>query len=69
MQSISFLVHTISAKSTLTNFTFWKENATYMISQPVFNAFPILDSVPGLVWSFVKAVVLILIGLWILDRL
>jgi hypothetical protein len=57
-----------SATSAWTNFTLWKSNATYLVVHPVFNALPFLDVVPGIVWSFLKALVLLLFGLWILDQ-
>jgi hypothetical protein len=58
-----------SATSAWVNFTLWKGNATLLVSQPIFNAFPILDIVPGIFWDILKAAILIYFAIWILDRL
>lgn len=58
-----------SVTSTYTNFTLWKSNATYLVTQPVFSALPFLQMVPEVVWDLMKAAILFYIGLLILDWL
>jgi len=70
IEAITFISDTYhSVSSVYTNFTLWKNNATQLITQPVFSALPFLDVVPDFIWDFAKALVLFLIGLWILDQL
>ena len=58
-----------SVTSTVTNFTLWKSNATYLLTQPVFNALPFLQIVPEVVWDICKAIILFYIALLILEWL
>jgi hypothetical protein len=58
-----------SVTSTWNGFFLWKQNATYLMTQPVYNAFPILDIVPGIVWDILKVVILLYVALWFLDHI
>jgi hypothetical protein len=58
-----------SAMRAWSNFTTWKGEVIYQIYQPVYNAFPILQNVPGIVWNILIGLIFIYIAYKIIDRL
>lgn len=70
INAITFISDTYNSAMMLwTNFTLWKGNVTYQISQPIFNTFPFLEIVPGIVWNIVIGLICIYFVLWIIDHL
>jgi len=69
LDGVIFISNTYnSATSAWEAFNVWKTNVTYQISQPIFNAVPFLDIVPGLFWDIIKVIILLYIALWLLDQ-
>jgi len=70
LDAIIFISDTYnSAAMAWSGFILWKGNVTYQISHPIYNAFPILDLVPGIVWNIIIGLICIYVALWILNRI
>ena len=68
LDAIVFISNTYNSATTAwTDFTLWKANVSYQISQPIFSALPFLGMIPDIFWDLLKAIIFIYIGLLILD--
>ena len=69
VNAINFIFDTYnSATSAWSSFILWKGNLTYQISQPIFDALPVLQIVPGIIWNIIIGAILLYIAIWILDQ-